>query len=62
MNAEDAIINDSCQWQEIEHLHELLPHYKASILALALNLKAIDLSDLAGLMVAPQHVEAERVP
>ena len=54
MHAEHTSINCCRQRQKVKHFSELLPDNKASIFALALDLEAIDLCNLARLVIATQ--------
>lgn len=50
------------QVEVVEDLHAVLPRVHVAILADALLVEAIDLSDLPGLVVASQQGDALRVP
>jgi hypothetical protein len=57
MNTKYARVYGSCDWQKIEEVCELLPHYRAPILPLALSKEPIHLSGLSRLMIAPEQCE-----
>lgn len=54
MDAEDLIIDDGSQWEEIKHLRAVLPNIQASILPKALVVEAINLRDLPRFVVASE--------
>lgn len=62
MNAENLSINDSGEDKEIENLAARLPNRCVTILLLTLLVETIDLSDLAGLMVASDEGDLVRIP
>ena len=57
MYAENLTIHCGCQWQVVKQVCELLPYDEAAVLALALNLKPVDLSDLPRFVIASQKEE-----
>ena len=61
MDAEYFIIYCGSQWQKVKQIGELLPNLKTAIFALAFNLKSVDLSDLARLVIAAKQVESPRI-
>ena len=62
MNSEYFIINNSGNRQKIENIRIHLPHFRIPILALALGIKSISLSDLPCLMIASNQAYTIRVP
>lgn len=62
VNAEDLAINDSSQDQEVEDLATRLPDRRVAVLLLTLFVEAIDLSDLAGLVIATDEGDLVRIP
>ena len=54
METEDGILDHSSQWEVIEQLCELFPHVGISVLAQALIIEAVDLSDLSTLVIASE--------
>jgi hypothetical protein len=52
MQAEDLVLDKSGEREEIEEIGEVLPDVCVSILAETLVVKAVDLSDLTGFVVA----------
>jgi len=61
MHTENTPINCRCQWQEVEQVCELLPDNETAVFALALDLKAVDLRDLARFVISAQQEEPVRV-
>ena len=57
MDAENLTIYRGRQRQVIKQVRELLPDRETSVLFLALNLKAVDLRDLARFMITSQKEE-----
>lgn len=55
MEAEDVVLNDGTKWKVIEQSCEFLPHLGIAILAQALIVESIDLSDLLRLVVTAQN-------
>ncbi len=53
MDAKHSTIDDGSEDQEVENLTARLPDGCITVLLLALLVEAIDLGDLAGLMIAP---------
>jgi hypothetical protein len=62
MNTEDLSINDSGEDKEIKNLAARLPDRCVTVLLLALLIETIDLSDLAGFMVASNEGDLIGVP
>ena len=62
MNTEDLTIDDSCEDEEIENLAARLPDRRVAVLLLTLFVEAVDLSDLAGLVVATDEGDLVRIP
>ena len=62
MDAENLTIYRGRQRQVVEQIRELLPDSEASVLALALDLEAVDLRDLARFMITSQKEEPAGKP
>ena len=62
MNTEDLSINDSSEDKEIENLAARLPDRSVTILLLTFLIETIDLSNLAGLMVASNEGNLVGIP
>lgn len=62
MQAEELILHDCGERQVIEQLSEAFPDIRVAVFAGALIIEAVDLSDLAGLMVASEDGDAVFVP
>lgn len=60
MHGEDFVVDDCADGQEIKHVRELLPDLGRAVFTLALCVKAINLGDLPGLVVAPQQADSLR--
>lgn len=58
MQAENLAVNQSRQWQVVKQVREELPHVRIAIFAQALVVEAVDLGDLAGLVVAAQNCDS----
>ena len=61
MQTEDLVVDERRQRQEIEEVCKVLPHVGIAVLAQALVVEAVHLSDLAGLVVAAQDGDAAGV-
>ena len=61
VHAEDLVVDYGRQADVVEHLGAVLPHRDRAVLAQALVVEAVDLSDLARLVVAPDERDAVRV-
>ena len=55
VQAEDLVLDDGGQWQVIEQICEVLPHVCVAVLAEAFVIEAVDLGDLATLVIAPKN-------
>lgn len=55
MKAEDACLNDSSDWKEVEKGGEILPNVSISILPEAFVVETIHLCDLFGLVVSTEN-------
>ena len=62
VNTENLTINDSSQNQEVKDLAARLPDRRVAVLLLTLFVEAVDLSDLAGLVVATDEGDLVRIP
>ena len=58
MKAEDLVLDQSCERQVVEKISEVLPHVGVPVFAEALVVEAINLGDLAGLMVSTENRDA----
>jgi uncharacterized protein involved in propanediol utilization len=58
MQTEDLVLNQYREGQEIEQIGEELPHVGVAVFAQALVVEAVDLGDLAGLVVAAEDGDA----
>ena len=54
MEAEDLILDHSCEGQEVKKISVVFPHVSVAIFAQALIVEAVDLRNLSGLVVAAQ--------
>lgn len=61
MDAEDLVVDDDGQGEEVEHVGEVVPHVGVAVLARAFRVKAVRLRHAAGLVVAADEVHAVRV-
>ena len=61
MKAEDGLVNHGRERQVVKELGELAPHVGIAVLPEALVVEAVDLRDLARLVVASQNSDAVRV-
>lgn len=62
VHAEDLVVDDDRQGQEVEHVGEVVPHVGVAVLARALGVEAVGLRHAARLVVAADQVHAVRVP
>lgn len=58
MHANNLVLNDGCDWQVVKGIGEQLPHLWATIGSHAFIKEAIDLRDLATLVVSSQDSDA----
>lgn len=58
MKAEDLVLDEGGEREEIEKVGEVLPHVGIAIFAQALVVEAVDLGDLAGFVVAAEDGDA----
>ena len=58
MHAEHRVVDNSGQAKAVENVHAARPHRRCAILFEALVIKAIDLRDLPGLVVAADERHA----
>lgn len=61
VKTEDLVVDERCERQEIEQVCKVLPDIRVAILAQALVVEAVHLSDLARLVVATQNGDAAGV-
>lgn len=52
MHTQDFAVHDSCQGKEVKDLTTCLPNRRVTVLCLAFLVKAVDLGNLPGLVVA----------
>lgn len=62
VEAEDLIVDQGCEGEVVEKVGEVFPYVGVSVLPETFIIKAVDLSDLAGLVVAAQDSDAARIP
>ena len=55
MKAENACLNDSCDWEVVEKGGKILPNVGISVLSQALVVESIHLCDLFGLVVTTEN-------
>lgn len=58
MDAENLIVDDNAQGEKIKHVREVVPHVCVAVLARALGVESIRLSDSPRFMVAADEVDA----
>ena len=61
MHAEDLTLDDGCQRQVIEGIIEIVPDIVIAVLFGCLLIKAVDIGDVAGLVVTTQQHDVLRV-
>ena len=61
VHAEDGVVDDDAEGEEVEHVREVVPHGRVAVLAVAFRVKAVGLRDAAGFVVAADQVHAARV-
>ena len=61
MKTENLVFNFGSQWQVVEQISQELPNVCVPVLAHALVIEAIDLGDLAALVVAPEDCDSVSV-
>lgn len=61
VHAEDLVVDDDGEGEEVEHVGEVVPDVGVAVLAVALGVEAVGLRHPAGLVVAPDQVHARRV-
>ena len=62
MDTEDLAIHRGRQRQIVKQVRELLPNGETSVLALALDLEAVNLRDLARFMITSQKEKSAGKP
>lgn len=62
MYAENLVINDGSQWQEIKDLSAVPPHVNRAVLPQALIVETVDLGDLSALMISSNQGNSVSVP
>ena len=58
MQAENLILHHRCQWEVVEQVCEVLPDVGVAVLAQALVIEAIHLSDLTTLVISTKDSDA----
>lgn len=58
MEAEDLVLDDSCEWEVIKELCELFPYVSVTVLSQAFIIEAINLCDLSALVVTSKDSES----
>lgn len=58
VHAEYLVVDDGGYWEVVEHVRKQLPHPRIAILALALSIEAIYLSNLPRLVVSADQADA----
>ena len=61
VEAEDLVVDQRGEGEVVEEVGEVFPHVGVAVLAQALVVEAVDLRDLAGLVVATEDGDALRV-
>jgi hypothetical protein len=62
MNTQNPVLNNGRKREQIKNFGTILPNIKTAILPQALIIKAINLSNLSGLMIAPQQKKLIPIP
>lgn len=62
VDAEDLVVDDDGEGEEVEHVGEVLPHVGGSVLSHALGVEPVRLRHRPGLVVAPDQMDPFRVP
>ena len=62
MNAKDLVINDSSERQEVKDFCAVSPYVDRAILAQALVIKSVNLSNLSALVIASNKCDPVSVP
>ena len=58
MHAEDLVVDDDREGEEVEHVGEVVPDVRVAVFAVAFGVEAVGLGDAAGLVVAADEVHA----
>lgn len=58
MEAEDLVVDEGGEWEVVEEVGEVLPDVGVAVLAEALVVEAVNLGDLAGLVVSTEDGDA----
>lgn len=61
VQAEDLVVDEGCEGQVVEEIGEVLPHVCVAVFPEALVVEAVDLGDLARLVVAAEDSDAPGV-
>ena len=61
VHAEDLVVDDDGEGEEVEHVGEVVPDVGVAVLAVAFGVEAVGLRHTAGLVVAADQVHARRV-
>ena len=52
MNAENFVVNDGCESEAVEYIRTVAPYIQRTVFSQTLVVKAIDLRNLSGLVIA----------
>ena len=58
VHAEDLVVDDDGEGEEVEHVGEVVPHVGVAVFPVAFRVEAVGLRDAAGLVVAADEVHA----
>lgn len=61
VHAEDLVVDDDRERQEVEHVGEVVPHVGVAVLARAFGVEAVRLRHAARLVIAADEVDAVRI-
>lgn len=61
MHAEDLIVDDDTEGEEVEHVCEVVPDVGIAVFAGALGVEAVGLGDATGFVVSADEVDSGRV-
>ena len=61
MHAEDLIVDDHAQGEEVEHISEVMPDVGVAVFPHALSIESVGLRDTARLVVSSNKMHAMRV-
>jgi hypothetical protein len=61
VETEDLVFDQGSEWEIVKEIGEVFPHVCIAIFAKTLVVKAVDLGDLSGFMVATKNSYALRI-